>query len=210
MAKPLEVRDMENRLVVGLSVVFSLIACAVAGAQAAEPANRPAHWAQPVPMAGVPNLHRVSDVLLRSAQPTAQGLRNLQQLGVKTVINLRAHHSDEDELADTRILPVRIPIHTWHLKKEHILRFLAVVMDPDRQPVLVHCQHGADRTGTMVAFYRMLVQGWSRREALAEMQGGGFGFHTVWNNLIAFIEAADLEEYRENLKTKTREANRDR
>lgn len=46
--------------------------------------NRPAHWAAPVSMNGVPNLHKVSDTLYRSAQPTAEGMANLKAHGIKS------------------------------------------------------------------------------------------------------------------------------
>ena len=46
-------------------------------------------------------------------------------------------------------------------------------------PVLVHCLHGSDRTGTIVAMYRIVEQGWTREAAIAEMTGGGYGYHAV-------------------------------
>ena len=51
----------------------------------------------------------------------------------------------------------------------------------------------------MAAFYRMVVQGWSKKEALREMTQGGFNYHSVWTNLIDFIEEADIPEYRRKL-----------
>ncbi len=59
---------------------------------------RPEKWAVPMTCAGVPNLHKVSDELYRSAQPTAEGMTNLVALGIKTVVNLRDNHSDSDEI----------------------------------------------------------------------------------------------------------------
>ena len=53
-------------------------------------------------MAGVPNLHKVSTELYRSAQPTAEGMANLKKLGVKTVINLCSFDSDSDKLGSSR------------------------------------------------------------------------------------------------------------
>jgi hypothetical protein len=56
--------------------------------------NRPSNWAQPVKLDGAPNLHKVTDKLYRSAQPSAEGMKNLKNLGIKTIINLRAFHSE--------------------------------------------------------------------------------------------------------------------
>ena len=59
-------------------------------------AARPVHWAEPIDMDGVSNLHRISPTLFRSEQPTALGMKNLEKLGIRTVINLRAFNNDED------------------------------------------------------------------------------------------------------------------
>jgi protein tyrosine/serine phosphatase len=177
----------------GLWLGFLLCTAAVAGEPAA---NRPAAWAQPLSLDGVPNLHQVSATLYRSAQPTAQGMRNLNGKGIVTVVNLRSFNSDRDETEGTGLHTEHIYMKAWHPEAEEVVRFLKIVTDPKRTPVLVHCQHGADRTGTMCALYRIVVQGWSGNEALREMTEGGFGFHAVWKNLPAWIEKLDIEAIR--------------
>lgn len=173
--------------------------CAVGVSAAwAEPAttNRPAAWAQPVALAGVPNLHRVSAGLYRSAQPDAEGMRNLKGLGVVTVVNLRSFHSDRDELGDTGLGHEHLYMKAWHPEEEEAVRFLRIATDTNRQPVLVHCQHGADRTGAMCAVYRIAVQGWSREEAVREMTEGGYGFHAIWRGLPEWLRDLDLDRIR--------------
>ncbi len=149
--------------------------------------------AQPLQVAGVPNLHKVSDDLFRSAQPTAEGLRNSAFPAVKTVVNLRAFHSDASWIGATALHYESIPMVAWQPKEDEVVRFLQIATDPKRVPVLVHCQHGADRTGMMCAIYRIAVQGWSKEEALHEMQEGGFGFHGVWENLVRYVDGLDIE-----------------
>jgi len=158
--------------------------------------SRPADWAQPLELAGVPNFHRVSPTLYRSAQPSAEGMRNLKELGIKTIVNLRTFHSDLDEIAGLDLGYEQIFMKTWHPEEEDVVRFLRIVTDPARGPVLVHCQHGADRTGAMSAIYRILVQGWSKEEALREMTEGGYNFHEIWVNLLPWISGLDLENIR--------------
>jgi len=160
--------------------------------------ERPATWAQPAELEGVPNLHKVSDTLYRSAQPTAEGMQNLEKMGVKTIVNLRSYHSDRDEIGDTKLAYEHIYMKPWHPERKEIVRFLQIVTDAERAPVLVHCQHGADRTGTMCAIYRVAVQGWSTEEALREMREGGFGFHEVWANLPEWIEDLDIESIKKD------------
>ena len=70
------------------------------GLSAAKGGDRVGEWAEPMALAGVPNLHKVSDRLYRSAQPTAEGMTNLVALGIKTVVNLRDNHSDSDEIGN--------------------------------------------------------------------------------------------------------------
>lgn len=168
----------------------------------AVPGGRPAEWAQPLRKPGLPNLHKVSDALYRGAQPTAEGMKELAGMGIKTVVCLRAFHSDEDLLKGTSLAYVPIPMKTWDAEEPDVLRFLSMVTDTNRTPVFVHCQHGADRTGTLCAIYRMVVQGWPREKAIEEMTRGGFGFHKLWVNLVKFIEGFDVESVRKKLAGK--------
>ena len=156
-------------------------------------ANRPKTWAQPVKLAGVPNLYRVSDALYRGDQPSPLGMENLKKLGLKTILNLRSFHSDRDEIGETGLAYEHIYMKPWHPEEEDVVRFLKIVTDPKRTPVLVHCQHGADRTGTMIAVYRIAVQGWSKAEAIREMTEGGFGFHQTWGNLPKWIQKLNID-----------------
>ncbi len=158
--------------------------------------DRPACWARPTDLPGVPNLHQIDANLYRSAQPTEEGMANLKQMGIKTVINLRSFHSDGNEIGSTGLAYEHIYMKAWHPEREEVVRFLKIVTDPKRTPVLVHCQHGADRTGTMCAIYQIVVQGWTKEEAIREMTEGGFGFHSVWENLPDWISELDIESIR--------------
>jgi protein tyrosine/serine phosphatase len=140
-------------------------------------AQRPQHWAQPMSLPGVPNLHQVDGHIYRSAQPNAQGMRKIEELGVRTVINLRKFNSDKRELRGTALALEEMNINTWDVRDEHVIGVLKILRDAQRGPFLIHCQHGADRTGLMTAMYRMVEQGWSREDALREMTRGGYGFH---------------------------------
>lgn len=160
---------------------------------------RPAEWAQPIELEGVPNLHKISDKLYRSAQPTAEGMKALKRIGIETVINLRSFHSDRDEIGLTGLTYEHIYMKAWHPEEKEIIRFLQIATNPKRTPVLVHCQHGADRTGTLSAIYRIAVQGWSKEEAIKEMTQGGFGFHTIWGNLPNWILNLDIGIIREKV-----------
>lgn len=67
------------------------------------------------------------------------------------------------------------------LNSETIDKVITVMTNPEYQPVFIHCKLGEDRTGALVAIYRMDVEGWTVSEAETEMQA--FGFNDIWLNL---------------------------
>ena len=187
------------------AVALSLTACAVA--PALPPEQRPLNWAQPVGKTqlhqGLPNLFQVSPVLYRSAQPTAEGLNLLNQnlavsyglpKEIKTVVNLRNNEGDGALVVPTGVRYEQIPFDTWQVKETDVVRFLKIVRNPNTQPVLLHCKHGAGRPGMMTAIYRIVEQGWRKQDAIAEMAQGGFGYHPIWSNLIRYIEHMDVAD----------------
>lgn len=164
-----------------------------AGATAAETSRRV--WAEPVSLPGVENLFRVSESLYRSGQPTAEGMRELEKLGVRTVINLRWEHDDVEEVEGSRLKVISIPTLSWFgIGEEDVVAFLRAATDPSNTPVLVHCRRGADRTGVMAAAYRIVVEGWTPEEAVAEMTEGPFGFNTFYFWLPRFVRRLDATE----------------
>ena len=165
-----------------------------AGASAAAIVPEPPLATPTSPAKGLANFARLSPDLYRGEQPTKEGFAALAKMGIKTVVNLRALHSDEEKLKGTGLRYINIPIYTWNLKKEQVAQFLKIVTDPAQTPVFVHCQHGSDRTGTMCAIYRMAVQDWPRARAIEELPR--FGFHEIWRNLRNFLQGLDIGEMR--------------
>ena len=110
----------------------------------------------------------------RSAQPSPLFLKWLvRQHEIKTLVNLRGRTQGfESRFAAQNGLR----LYSFDLSasrpptEEDVARFLAILDDPTAHPVLVHCRNGVDRTGYMLAIYRMQRQGWSAAEALAEMR----------------------------------------
>ena len=130
-------------------------------------------------------------------------------MGLKTIINLRSFHSDRVEIGETGLAYEHIFMKAWHPEEEDVVRFLKIATDPKRAPVLVHCQHGADRTGALIAVYRIAVQGWSKAEAIREMTEGGFGFHQIWGNLPKWIQQLNIDRIQRQagIKSLTGKAN---
>ena len=161
----------------------------------------PTEWARPIDAAGVPNLHQVERNFYRSAQPDAQGFNTLaKRYGFKTVVSLRAFNADGPLARGLNLHLVRYKIHTWHIEREDVvgaLRSLRTAMS--EAPVLLHCQHGADRTGLITALYRILYDGWSKQAAIDEMLNGNFGYHAVWGNIPRYIQRVDVEQLRHDV-----------
>lgn len=130
---------------------------------------------------GVGNFHRVDDHVYRGAQPTPEGYRSLAKLGVKTVIDLRESGSRSDAekrlVEQTGMRYVNIPFSGFAAPRdEQMARVLALVNDPAVGPVFVHCRRGADRTGTVVACYRIQHDHWKNQAALVEAKSDGMSW----------------------------------
>lgn len=157
-------------------------------------------WARRIELPGLPNFYKVSNKLYRGAQPTKQGIEQLNNLGIKTIVNLRSFHSDKEELADSNLLYEHIVMKPWHPEDKKMIGFLKILTNESNQPVFVHCRRGADRTGVMCAVYRIVVQGWSKQQAIEEMTKGGFSFNKIYTNLITYIEQLDVEKIKKAVK----------
>jgi protein tyrosine/serine phosphatase len=179
-----------------LVLALSLIGCEAAAPAWDEHNPRPVRWAQHIETPGLPNLARVDEGLFRGAQPRPEGFAALKTLGVRTVINLRAEHDCHDDCAANGLGYVHVPQRAWTIDDADAIAFLKAAAVSADGPFFIHCQHGADRTGTMVAVYRVVVQGWSREDAIDEMVRGGFGYHVMFRNLIAYIRNLDADKLR--------------
>jgi len=165
--------------------------------------QRPHSWAVPIKEKGLPNLHKVTKGLYRGAQPSVDGFKSLKKMGVKTVVNLRKMHSNKDEIEEASLTDsfeyIEIPINTWKLTDEHVIEFLNVANDPSKRPLFFHCKYGADRTGIIAASYRVIIEGWTKGDALEEMQRGGYGFHEIWKNLVRYMNKLDVDKIKKEI-----------
>jgi protein tyrosine/serine phosphatase len=162
---------------------------------------RDAKWANPIKLDGMPNLNLVAPNLYRSAQPTAEGFEAAQeQLHLQTSLSLRETSNDADLLVGTQIDNQLVPMNAAHITDAKVIAALKIIRTAQAKgPVLVHCLHGADRTGVVIAMYRVLYQGWSKDEAIDELKNGGFNFHSIFFNIPHFIQNADIAQFKQAL-----------
>ena len=164
-----------------LCVLMALGVCAPAEAKRIAAIEAPAvqyEWAKPVEQSV--NLFQVTPTLFRSEQLTAKDEALLQQNNIKTIINLRFfdRNDDQEELSNLPLNLVNHPLKSWRIKPKEIAAVLYDIEQAQKKGgVLVHCYHGADRTGLIIGMYRIVNQGWSIEEAKREMVEGPYGFH---------------------------------
>jgi protein tyrosine phosphatase (PTP) superfamily phosphohydrolase (DUF442 family) len=163
---------MEMRALIGALLAITL---AGAGARAAD-----THTAQP---------REVAPGVFRSAQPDARGLRAVKERGGRTVVVLRTAipEAERSAAADLGLELVHIPMDGTRMPSmEEVDRALTVILDPSKRPVLVHCTHGEERTGAVIAAYRVVVDGWDPAAAAAEAIELGFGFDDLEDFLVRY------------------------
>jgi tyrosine-protein phosphatase SIW14 len=133
---------------------------------------------------GVPNYHQVNEHIYRGAQPTDAGFQNLAKSGVKIVIDLR--ETDSRSVAEKKVVEaagmryINIPMYGMTAPPQaSVDKVMALFNDTTSGPVFVHCRRGADRTGTVVACYRVAHDGWTNAKALTEAKANGMSWVEV-------------------------------
>jgi uncharacterized protein (TIGR01244 family) len=122
----------------------------------------------------------VDEHLFRGAQPAASDFQSLAEMGVKTVLDLReeGHSAAEEKLVEAAGMRyISLPLSGVAAPSDRqISRALDILEDSASGPVFVHCRRGADRTGTVVACYRIAHDGWRNRQALEEARTFGMSW----------------------------------
>ena len=140
-------------------------------------------WALAADISGVPNFHQVDDHLYRGAQPTTEGFQNLAKLGIKTVIDLREPGdrvaAEEKTVTAAGMHYIHMPLNGYHAPSSEQVTELLTMLGKEAGPIFIHCRRGADRTGTVVACYRIAIQNWSNDKALTEAKQYGMSWTEV-------------------------------
>lgn len=161
--------------------------------------SRPTTWGMQINQAN--NFYQISNHIYRSEQPNTTLITDLQKHNIQVVINLRTRNEDAKVLKNQNLTLVQIPINTWSMNREDILKVMQVIQKAQEkdQNVLIHCYHGSDRTGASIAMYRIIFENWTTKEALREMKYGGYGFHPIWVNIEKIFSPENIKWIRQQL-----------
>jgi tyrosine-protein phosphatase SIW14 len=148
---------------------------------------------------GISNFGEVTPRLFRGAQPNKRGYAALAKMGIDIVVDTRGNRtkSEGKEVRHHGMQYVAIPWHCPFPRDETFARFLRLMRDNPNKKVFVHCRLGDDRTGMMIAAYRMAAEGWTADEAMIEMRQ--FGFNRV-HHMICPRLASYEEDFPEHLR----------
>ncbi len=130
---------------------------------------------------GIHNFRQVDNYVYRGGQPTRSGFEYLAKQGVKTILDLRGagERASWEEQIVTALGMKYVNIPMTGLKPpttDQISQILALLEDGATGAVFVHCKRGADRTGAVIAAYRIDHDSWDNARALREALDDGMRF----------------------------------
>ena len=139
--------------------------------------------------------------IYRSAQPDEESFPELKRVGIRSVLNLRQGFKDSVKYKEAfdGIREYECGVNAGMMKQADLVRALKIIKEAPR-PLLIHCLHGSDRTGTVVAAFRIAVQNWEVEKAIAEMRLPENGYHEkIYGNLLVLLRGIDWNNFRKEL-----------
>ncbi len=152
------------------------------------------------------NFHAVNKNIFRSGQPSEEEFASLYiHYGVKSVLNLRMFHSDKKliEAVNRRwpgaIKLYEIPLISGFISETDLYNVLSVIRDAPK-PLLIHCQHGSNRTGCTIAASRIVFDNWSVKAAIAELSKPEYGHRKyIYRNIPKLLRKTDWKKVKSTI-----------
>lgn len=156
--------------------------------------------AQKISSSEIAHFYKVTDRLYRGGQPSDKGFEELKKLGITHIISLRSGSDDANIQNAEKLTLEHIPVSVNPFKKPKeadVIQFLKAVTTASHHPVFVHCREGVDRTGLMIAAYRIVIDEWSREEAITEMNS--IGSHWYYQRFESYLRKLDVEKIKKQI-----------
>lgn len=211
---------MKNKPFVRTAITLAICGSVLGGCAIAPPSDVVADQsgqARPSPIFNFHLVDRVaSKAMYRGAQPADESQwAFLASIGVKTVLKLNQYAGAQDtaeqerlaaERNGIRLVPAFMPpedfphnLNPFAAPSDAAMQAaLAVMEDPGNWPLYVHCSHGRDRTGLLVAMYRIRRNNYCKDKAFAEMKS--FGHNLMLPGLRRTLYRDDMMEHSSCIK----------
>ena len=160
--------------------------------------DRISWWVKKVDSTGLENLYQLNDSIFRSEQPDSIEFANLKRIGIKSILNIRTQQEDMDISGKQDFNYYFVQMRAEHIRDADIEKSLKIIKDAPK-PILIHCKHGSDRTGTVIAMYRIVFENRTKAEALNELRNGGYSYNKVFINIPKYIKKANILKIRNNI-----------
>ena len=112
--------------------------------------------------------------MYRGGQPSNADLADLKRLGVATIVDLRGSGSSvrrEKRAAEALGMHfINFPLSGVFAPHDNDVAAVLKILESAPKPVFVHCWKGDDRTGVILACWRIRHDGWSNARALNEVE----------------------------------------
>jgi protein tyrosine/serine phosphatase len=149
---------------------------------------------------GLENMYKVDEGIYRSEQPGKEQFQALEKYGIKEILNLRYWHSDK-HAKKTNLILHRVKMNAHNANDFDVVSALRIIKNR-KGPILIHCHHGSDRTGLVIAMYKIVFQDKTKENVINEMINGGFGFHEIYDNIPRYINNVNIDNIRKQLNVK--------
>ncbi len=168
------------------------------------------------PFADIPNFHEVNPQLYRGGMlDKTAGWDKLKTLKIKSIISFEEENPQSCKRKQTaesfglKVYSIPVSLYAAPTDKQ-VLEFLTIALTSENQPIFVYCNNGRDRSGVMIALYRVVVEGWTIKNAYHEAVSLGYWpyygedtplknfIHQLKDKKIYFKKAHELKNEKNN------------
>ncbi|MDR1762112.1 MAG: dual specificity protein phosphatase family protein [Bacteroidales bacterium] len=160
-------------------------------------AQRNPLWGEAISTHYAYNVYKIDTGVYRCAQPDSVAFTELAAMGITEIVNLRSFNTDK-KYPQAGIVFYHVNMQAEYCNYKKIVQVLQLIKNRNGS-IAIHCKHGADRTGLIIALYRIAFQGWTKEDAIDELKNGGYNFHAIYGNIPRYIMKIDVEQLKKDV-----------